>query len=283
MILFKKANDLGKYLEHQREKGAETGFVPTMGALHEGHHSLVRTSLQKGLLTVSSIFVNPTQFNDPADFQKYPVTIEKDILALEQNGCDILFLPGVEEIYPRGLKMESPYDLGYIETILEGKFRPGHFQGVCQVVQRLLGIVQPDHLFLGQKDYQQCMVIRKLIEMTGMDERVQVTICPTLREPDGLAMSSRNMRLSHSQRSLAPLLYRCLVYIKDHLQPGDLAEPVREAGKRLVKEGFRTDYVVIADAVTLEPVASWDGRQKLVALVAAYLDGIRLIDNLILN
>ena len=236
MILFKKANDLIKYLDNQRNLGKKLGFVPTMGALHEGHLSLIRLSKAATDLTICSIFVNPTQFNDPADFEKYPITTDKDIALLLTAGCDLLFLPAVGEMYPDGIMRKSVYDLGDMETLLEGKFRPGHFQGVCQVVHQLLAQVNPHDLFLGQKDYQQCMVIDRLMQQTGFKETVTLHICPTLRETDGLE-----------------------------------------------QEGFQTDYLVVADAGTLQPVSNWDGSQKLVALVAAFLGGVRLIDNLPLN
>ena len=196
MILFKKANDLRKWLDAQHKNGKRIGFVPTMGALHPGHISLIKKSKTENPVTVCSIFINPSQFNDPADFKKYPVTIETDIDMLEEADCDALFLPGSEEIYPDGYSNSKLYDIGYLETVLEGKYRPGHFQGVCMVVDRLLDIVQPDQLFLGQKDYQQCMVIKRLLILKGQTDKIGLSICPTLREADGLAMSSRNLRLS---------------------------------------------------------------------------------------
>src|ERR1700691_4943551 len=193
MILFKRSAHLYRWLNHETVSGKSIGFVPTMGALHEGHISLITISKKETDITVCSIFVNPTQFNDPRDFQKYPITLEKDIALLEQAGTDVLFLPEVEEIYPKGTSGLEHYDLGRIETLLEGQYRPGHFQGVCQVMRRLLDVVRPDDLFMGQKDYQQCMVLQRLLELRGMPTRLHR--CPILREPDGLAMSSRNMGL----------------------------------------------------------------------------------------
>lgn len=283
MILFKKEKDLRNYLAAAREKGKKTGFVPTMGALHEGHISLLRQAKQAGGLTICSLFVNPTQFNDPKDYEKYPVTIEKDIRLLETAGCDLLFYPGVEEIYPRGTGNQPHYELGYLETVLEGRYRPGHFQGVCAVVHRLLDMVQPDHLYLGQKDYQQCMVIGKLLALTGMDRQTQVEIAPTMRENDGLAMSSRNLRLHAAERLKAPAIYQALSFIKDNLQPGGLDQLKQQAVSQLADAGFKVDYIEIADAGSLATVNRWDGRQKLVALAAAFLGDVRLIDNLLLN
>ena len=200
MIIFKRPGDLHNFLENKRSAQKKIGFAPTMGALHAGHLSLVTEAKKQNDLVVCSIFINPTQFNDPEDFKKYPVTIEKDILLYEASGCDVVFMPLVEDMYPSGTKELTRYDLGFLETVLEGKFRPGHFQGVCQVMHRLLEIVLPDNLYLGQKDYQQCMVIRKLIELIGLEDKIKVNICPTLREKDGLAMSSRNARLLPDER-----------------------------------------------------------------------------------
>ena len=283
MILFKKTNDLIKYLDNQRNLGKKLGFVPTMGALHEGHLSLIRLSKAATDLTICSIFVNPTQFNDPADFEKYPITTDKDIALLLTAGCDLLFLPAVSEMYPEGIMGKPEYDLGDMETLLEGKFRPGHFQGVCQVVHQLLAQVNPHDLFLGQKDYQQCMVIDRLMQQTGFKETVTLHICPTLRETDGLAMSSRNRRLNDSDRKKAASIFRTLSYLKQQLHTGSLDALLQTASDQLEQEGFRTDYLVVADAASLQPVSTWDGSQKLVALVATFLGGVRLIDNLPLN
>lgn len=282
MVLFKKADDLHKWLDSQRKKGGTIGFVPTMGALHPGHISLLNMAKKEHTHVVASIFVNPTQFNDPADYEKYPVTIEKDILALEAAGCDILFLPAVGEVYPGGLGDAPYYDLGYLETVFEGKYRPGHFQGVCRVVHRLLDIVQPDMLYLGQKDYQQCMVIKAMLSLTSMND-VQLRIGSTLREEDGLAMSSRNTRLSPEARAKAPAIYGCLRGLKKNIQPGNLSALTNEAEIDLIKKGFRPDYIAFADAETLEPVSEWNGTRDLVILAAAFLGEVRLIDNLVLN
>lgn len=284
MILFKRRTDLRNYLDAQRKTQAETGFVPTMGALHEGHISLLNEARQHNETVICSIFINPTQFNDPSDFNKYPVTLEKDIRLLEEVGCDILFLPTVEEIYPGGVDINvQHYDLGYLETILEGKYRPGHFQGVCRVVHYLLEIVKPGHLYLGQKDYQQCMVIRRLLDITGMNASVNIHIAPTLREKDGLAMSSRNTRLDPTTRQKANSIFEALDHIKKNIRAGDTG-PLREkAIASLAAKGFRVDYVEIADAGYLRSVADWDGKQKIIALAAAFIGEVRLIDNMLLT
>lgn len=283
MITFKKAIDLQRYLDQCRQKNQDIGFVPTMGALHDGHISLLKTSLKENKLSACSIFVNPAQFNDPTDFKKYPSTIDSDISKLEANGCDILFLPSVDEIYPGGFEAKKKYDLGYLDTILEGEFRPGHFQGVCMAVEQLLLIVEPDKLYLGQKDYQQCMIIARLIQLMGLEEKVNVRICPILREKDGLAMSSRNMRLNKEERAKATALYETLIFLNQNICNGSLRDLKKEATDQLQKKGFKTDYVEIVNAKTLKPINEWDARTNILGLVAAYIDNVRLIDNMMLN
>ena len=249
-----------------------------MGALHQGHISLLKKSKQVAGITVCSIFVNPTQFNNQQDFEKYPVTIETDIYLLEKNGCDILFIPGVNEIYPNGTFEQTPFNLGYLETILEGKYRPGHFQGVCQVVNRLLEIVTPKYLLVGQKDYQQCLVLTKLLAL--INSAVELIICPICREKDGLAMSSRNLRLDKDERAMAPAIYEILLFIQQHIKQGNLKYLKKIAVNFLEQKGFKVDYIEIADADDLRPVDEWDGGEQLIVLVAAYLNDVRLIDNL---
>ncbi len=281
MLIFHEVSHIRKYLDGEVLAKKSIGFVPTMGALHNGHLSLIQQCRENSAITVCSIFVNPTQFNDTKDFEKYPVTIQQDIQLLIKAGCDVLFLPAVSEIYPMGTANLPHYKLGYLETVLEGKYRPGHFQGVCQVVHRLLKIVQPNKLFLGQKDFQQCMVIKKLIEQTG--SATQVEIIPTLREKNGLAMSSRNLRLTESERETATAIYQSLVTMREQLKPGKVLQLKEKAVEEITKKGFRVDYAEIAKAGTLELVDEWNGQDKLVALTAAYLNEVRLIDNMILT
>ncbi len=280
MIIYKNSEELTAFLKNQCSKGKTIGFVPTMGALHIGHISLVERSKKENDITVCSIFVNPTQFNNPNDFIKYPVTIENDIDMLEKQACDILFLPDKEEIYPPGYT-KSDYELGYLETVLEGKYRPGHFQGVCQVIDRFLEIVNPVKLYLGQKDFQQCMVIDTLLKLKNYS--IELIICPTLREKDGLAMSSRNKRLNESERILAGKIYEALSLVKNEIKKGSLNDLKLKAIQYLASVGFKTDYVEIADSSNLALLENWDGQKKLVALVATNLNDVRLIDNLVLN
>ncbi|MBS1753395.1 MAG: pantoate--beta-alanine ligase [Ferruginibacter sp.] len=281
MRIFKKTFDIKEYLLKNKKIGVSIGFVPTMGALHQGHISLLEAAKKNCSLVVSSIFVNPTQFNDKADFDNYPVTIESDIDKLERAGCDVLFLPTVTEMYPHGETLNGKYNLGYLETVLEGKYRPGHFQGVCQVVHRLLNIIPANNLYLGQKDYQQCMVIKKMLQLTKIN--TNVIICPTLREDDGLAMSSRNMRLNETERKKSVAIFEALSFIKKNIVPGDINSLKKQVFLSLVEKGFKPDYVEIASSNNLSIIDVWDGKIKLVALIAAFNGKIRLIDNLLLQ
>jgi pantoate--beta-alanine ligase len=279
MILIKDILTIQKHLLSYTNAGKTIGFVPTMGALHDGHISLVQKAIGENDVCVSSIFVNPTQFNNPIDFEKYPITLQADIEKLEKAGCGILFLPSVEEMYPTNEKDEY-YELGFLETILEGKYRPGHFQGVCMIVDKLLAAVTPNVLYLGRKDYQQCMVIAKMMQLRHYN--IRLNICDTVREKDGLAMSSRNMRLNEVERKQALRIIEALTLIKNNIKKGNIEALKKEASLFLESNGYKVDYTEIADAETLELQHEWDGKKKLVALVAAYLNEVRLIDNIVL-
>lgn len=281
MIILKKAIDIINFLSAAKASDVTTGFVPTMGALHKGHISLITKAKTNNDFVIASIFINPAQFNDPKDFEKYPVTLEQDIYQLEKAGCTVLFLPTVDEVYPDGLNNLPHFELGYMETILDGKYRPGHFQGVCQLVHRLLQMVLPDKLYLGQKDFQQCLVLKKM--MNTYYPSVQIEICPTLRESDGLAMSSRNIRLCTQERLLAAEIYATLQQISNNSKCGNTSRLKKTATQYLTAKGFKVDYVELANANSLKPVNNWDGKEKIVALIAAFLNEIRLIDNMIVN
>lgn len=280
MIIFKKAKQLSACLYQEKKQMHKIGFVPTMGALHKGHLSLISASKNANDLTVCSIFVNPAQFNNADDFRHYPITIEKDIENLFTAKCDILFLPSVDEIYPPGFKKKH-YDLGKTENILEGLYRPGHFQGVCQVVNRLLDIVAADNLYLGQKDFQQCIIIKKLLQLTGKENKLRLTIVPTVRENSGLAMSSRNLRLNNDQKKLADEISQELFLIKENILTQPIARLADDAKNRLTQKGFVVDYVQIVSANDLS--VPTEPTEPLVALIAASIGGIRLIDNMLLN
>lgn len=279
MIIIKQISKIKETLSNLKNIDRKVGFVPTMGALHKGHISLIKKSKAENDFTVCSIFVNPTQFTNAIDLQKYPVTIDTDINQLELAACDILFLPATPEMYKEG-EVEQHYELGNLETILEGKYRPGHFQGVCIIVDKLLEIIQPTTIYLGKKDYQQCMVINKMMITKKIETKLE--LCNTVREQDGLAMSSRNARLNKTERLNAAKIFESLKYIGEEIKPGNLENLKISATKFLTKNGYKVDYIEIADAQTLELVNNWDGEKKLVALVAAYLNDVRLIDNVIL-
>lgn len=279
MIIVKTVKELQQILSAEKAGGKKIGFVPTMGALHQGHMSLIETAKKNTDFVVASVFVNPTQFNDANDFEKYPLKTEEDAILLEQHHCDLLFLPSVSEMYPNGKELKKKYNLGRIEQLLEGSFRAGHFQGVCQVVNLLLDYVQPDILFMGQKDYQQIKVILKMLAEKKID--VQLFMVPILRATDGLAFSSRNARLSEDAKMKATILHKCLLETKENLQKYSQTELEKQAKSNILANGFTSiDYYSICNQDDLE---AWDGKQKAVALTAAWIDGVRLIDNMELN
>lgn len=283
MIIIKTAEILQKTLS-EKFSHQPIGFVPTMGALHKGHLELIKNCLQQNNICVCSIFVNPTQFNNPTDFAKYPTTLEQDIFLLEQAGCHILFLPDVEEIYPNGTTQLPFYDIGYLDTILEGKYRPGHFQGVCAVVHILLEMVQPQTLYLGQKDYQQCMVIQKLISLIPSLHHIKITIIPTLRENSGLAMSSRNLRLTDTEKEKATAIYKGLTYLKNNQHNITVDAGINYCEQLLKENGFnKIDYIAICNANNLSEIKNFKDNVPKVALFAAFLGEVRLIDNMLLQ
>jgi len=279
MILLKRPDDLVNFILQKRKSVLKIGFVPTMGALHQGHISLIEKSKSENDITICSIFINPTQFNNATDFEKYPITIEADIEQLELNGCDILFMPSVEDIYPSHFQ-KSHFELGYLETILEGKHRKGHFQGVCMVVKRLLEIVNCDILYLGQKDYQQCMVLKKMV--SDLNIPVGIEILPTVREENGLAMSSRNKRLDEAQKEAALIIFEVLCFLKENIFEIDMADLKVKSVEKLKAKGFDIDYVEITDEL-LKTITTAEKKQTIVALIAASIGEVRLIDNMILN
>ncbi len=283
MIILKKIADLQHYLAPQKAAGARLGFVPTMGALHSGHTSLIQQAKAANTLVICSIFVNPTQFNDIKDFEKYPSSIDADIEMLIEAGCDVLFLPSVAEMYPGGPANTPTFNFGYLDTILEGAQRPGHFKGVGQVVATLLNAVQPHQLYLGQKDYQQCMVIKQLLRLMGIQDKIELVICPTRREADGLAMSSRNRRLSEFVRPQAATIYQCLVSIESKQHTSHFETVRKECIELLKDKGFDPEYVSLAKADDLTLMGDYQPNTPTVALIAAKLGDVRLIDNLILN
>lgn len=281
MLLIKTAQQLDIELKRLRKGGATIGFVPTMGALHQGHISLLKTAQKRSKITVCSIFVNPTQFNDPADFEKYPITLNRDIEMLVDAGCDILYLPSVKEMYPDGFKQNNPINFGFLAETLEGEHRPGHFAGMAQVVEKLLRMVKPHMLFMGLKDYQQQLIVGELIRKRRF--KTQLVALPTLREKDGLAMSSRNVRLDEAARKTAVQLSQTLSWLKKKLETrnSELGTVEREAAEKLKSNpAIELEYLQIRNANTLALPKT--KKEKLVALVAAKIGGVRLIDNMLL-
>jgi len=255
--------------------------VPTMGALHEGHLSLVKLAQKDCDLVVCSIFINPTQFNDSNDLENYPITIEEDIKLLEEQSCDILFLPNVTEMYPQGLNTKQ-YLLNGIDKVLEGRKRPGHFDGVCTIVHRLFSIVKPNTAYFGEKDFQQVAVIRQMVNSLSLP--IQINTGKTIREKDGLAKSSRNTLLSTTQRKKAAHVYASLQKIKSLYGKVDCAQ-LKEMIKDDVNQvqDMQLDYVEIVNPHSFSPLQGQGTNEEAVALIAVFLGKVRLIDNLSLN
>ena len=279
MQIFTEASKIRDFIRQAKKSGQSVGFVPTMGALHDGHLSLIQKAAAENDLVVSSIFINPTQFNNHVDFEKYPVTIDQDITNLEKQGCHLLFLPPVDEIYPVGFE-KGTYPLGELENILEGPTRPGHFQGVCMVVERLLELIPCHRLYLGEKDYQQCLVIQTLLNLKAM--QIEMVICPTIRESDGLAMSSRNLRLSESERKQASQIHKTLLWLHQNISTFSPGSLIDQATRQLESAGFRVDYVALTNN-QLMPIQQVEPGIAIRALIAAHLNEIRLIDNMLLQ
>ncbi|MEA3443270.1 MAG: pantoate--beta-alanine ligase [Bacteroidota bacterium] len=276
MEIITKITELQKKISHIRKQGNTIGFVPTMGALHRGHISLLEKSISCADYSVVSIFVNPTQFNNPDDFDKYPITFDSDKDKLLAAGCNCLFLPDVKEMYPE--KDTRIFDFDGIDKLMEGEFRPGHFNGVAQIVSKLFDAVQPDKAFFGQKDFQQLSIIKKMVEKYNFT--VEIIGCPIVREPDGLAMSSRNMRLSSEEREKALLISQTL-FIAQKMATKLSVEEL----KNWVAEQFKNDlvykfeYFNIVDDINLKPIKSWDEDNKKFACIAVHVGPVRLIDN----
>jgi len=273
MLIFKEVKELQSYLTDQ--KGKSIGFVPTMGALHEGHISLIKESQQLSNITVCSIFVNPTQFNKKDDLDNYPRNNEVDIKKLELANCDILFLPSVEEIYPN--KINKNFNFGSLENVMEGEHRPGHFNGVALVIERFLEIIDPDFAFFGEKDYQQLAVVQTLTEQLNF--KTKIIGCEIIREKNGLAMSSRNERLSEHEKSVASAIHQTLLFVKENYssQPTELLKQKAVENINKNKE-LAVEYFEIASGKTLQPINNQE--EKTVAFVAVNVGDVRLIDNM---
>lgn len=281
MRVLTNINSLNQLLENCRVSNKSIGFVPTMGALHEGHLSLVKLAQKDCDIVVCSIFINPTQFNDSNDLENYPITIEEDIKLLEEQSCDILFLPNVTEMYPQGLNTNQ-YQLNGIDKVLEGRKRPGHFDGVCTIVHRLFSIVKPNTAYFGEKDFQQVAVIRQMVN--NLSITIEIKTGETIREKDGLAKSSRNTLLSVSQRQKATYVYASLQKIKSLYGKVDctqLKEMIKDDVNQV--QDMQLDYVEIVNPHSFRPLQGKGTKEDAVALMAVFLGKVRLIDNLSLN
>lgn len=279
MHIFHTVSDLRTHLQKHRVQGHSIGFVPTMGALHEGHLSLIAASKAHNDLTVCSIFVNPIQFNNPDDLARYPRTLDADCAMLAPAGCDVVFAPAAEEMYPE--KPLLKFDFGDLERVMEGQFRPGHFNGVGIVVSKLFNIVQPERTYFGQKDLQQVAVVRRM--MIDLGFQIELHPCATLREADGLAMSSRNRNLTAEERAIASHIFKGLTLSKEALMSGATAE----AAQNLMKEhfaqqpAFTLEYFEVVNAHTLQSVAERQPEGQTALCIAAFLGKVRLIDNFV--
>ena len=279
MLIFNTILAIQNYLKSQQRLGKSIGFVPTMGALHAGHISLIERAKTDNHLTVCSIFVNPTQFNNPEDLKKYPRTLENDCKMLQSAGCNVVFAPSAEEMYENLPQLRM--DFGNLETVMEGKFRAGHFNGVGIVVAKLFNIIKADKAYFGLKDLQQVAVIRQMVRDLSFD--LTVIPCPTLREIDGLAMSSRNTRLSPEARILAPQIYQVLNFAKQKLESGATSKEMQTAVNQHFMQypAFELEYFEASDFDTLKPIEAKNTTGKTALCIAAFLDGVRLIDNIV--
>jgi pantoate--beta-alanine ligase len=278
MLIIKTVAETRAKLNEFKAAGLKTGFVPTMGALHAGHLSLVQRAKAENDVAIVSIFVNPTQFNNPDDLKKYPRMPEKDFVLLEKMHTDIAFYPEVSEMYPAGVEKSSGLDFGQLDKVLEGKFRPGHFEGVAMVVSRLFEIIDADKAYFGEKDFQQLAVIRELVRQKKFG--VEIIGCPTVREPDGLAMSSRNLLLNSEMRKEATKISQALFYVRDNSREVPFPELQQEAIRMIEESGkLKVEYLEIADSKTLLPVSRWNASASARCLTAVQAGNIRLIDN----
>jgi len=280
MKVLRNKKTLVDYIERHKEMGKKIGFAPTMGALHLGHISLYETAKKENDEIISSIFVNPTQFNNPDDFEKYPQTLENDLKLLEKAGVDAVYVPKAIDIYPEGLKSKH-YDFDGLDNEMEGKYRPGHFHGVGTVVEELLRQVQPHNAYFGEKDYQQLAIIKKMVEKTKLPVKIHGVL--TLRENSGLAMSSRNLRLTEKQRKEATIIYETLLKVKEWFKVLSVKEIKERVEKIFQDSNFELEYFIIADEKTLKETDFFYKDKSYRAFIVAYAGDVRLIDNMHLD
>lgn len=279
MEIIRTVSELNRYIDEAKATGKSVGLVPTMGALHAGHISLVERAVADNDVVVASVFVNPTQFNNPTDLATYPRKEEDDFRMLEQNGVAAVFAPSVEEVYPSGAKPDKVYELGTAAEVMEGKFRPGHFQGVAQIVSKLFRLVRPDRAYFGEKDFQQIAVIRNMVASEGID--VEIVDCPIKREADGLAMSSRNALLTKEQRDVAPGIHEALAASVDYSKEHSVQATHDSLVERINALPYcEVEYYEIVDGKTLLPVSDWSDSDSVVGCITVYCGKVRLIDNI---
>ncbi len=279
MKVIRTVNDLKAWSTEVRAQGLSLGFVPTMGALHAGHMSLVNRAREENDRVAVSVFVNPTQFNNPTDLATYPRTEEADLALLEAAGVDVAFVPTVEEMYPE--PDTRVFDLGPVAEVMEGAMRPGHFNGVAQVVSRLFDMVSPTRAYFGEKDFQQIAVIRKMVELEGGFNGLEIIDVPIKREDDGLAMSSRNVRLTPEMRQAAPAIRRALLHAAELAHDKTPAEVIDLTVKEIdAVPGLETEYFQIVDGHTCQPIARWEETDMPVGCITVYAGDVRLIDNI---
>ena len=277
MIVCTSIKEIQQILSGYRDSGKLIGFVPTMGALHSGHISLLETANKECDCSVVSIFVNPTQFNDKEDFKLYPRNVNKDLELLSKHSCKVVFLPAVEEIYPE--PDERYFDFGLLEKVMEGSFRPGHFQGVAKVVSRLFDIVKPDNAYFGQKDFQQLAIIKKMVRL--LSYKINIIGCPIVRESNGLAMSSRNQRLSENEFEKAAIIFSVLSQVPSLLKSKPLFEIKQWLFKTIDNEdGFNTEYVEFVDSDNLNIINNEISVSSITCCIAVFCGKVRLIDNI---
>ena len=280
MEVFEKSHIIQNHIAKLKSQGHKIGFVPTMGALHRGHLSLIEEAHKGNDIVVASIFVNPTQFNNPDDLKNYPRNLDKDLKLLEENHCHLVFTPTIEEIYPDENAKKSTYHFGKIVEIMEGKFRPGHFDGVANVVSRLFKIIRPDNAYFGQKDFQQYILIKTLVNKYLKDLNIAIHRCPIIREKDGLAMSSRNVLLSSGQRKSAALISQTLFWAKDHYKNFTVDDLKKEiTGKINKDENMELEYIEFVTDPELNEIKNWSESDNIVACIAVQVGKVRLIDN----
>ncbi|WPP48213.1 pantoate--beta-alanine ligase [Catalinimonas niigatensis] len=281
MQIFESIKSIQAFLSVKKQQGCSIGFVPTMGALHQGHLTLIERAKTDNDVVVCSIYVNPTQFNNTFDLEKYPRNVDRDKILLENAECDVLFYPSDEIMYPEGKDDSMKLDFGALDKVLEGEFRPGHFSGVGLILSKFFHIVSADSVYFGQKDLQQCSIVQKLIDTLFFD--IQLVVVPTVREKSGLAMSSRNARLSNEGKEVAANLYETLMKVREMLQNGEDLNKAKQTGINSIKKykEIQLEYLEVVDRKSFTQATGNTSKKEIAICVAAFIEGVRLIDNVL--